>query len=86
MTVTASSSTVAAGDSLVFEYLASGTGLVRMVMNYGDATADTTTFSGPVEIGGLLWHTYDSLGVYTVVGRVTGIDGSASDSVTVTVN
>ena len=86
MTVTASSATVAAGDSVGFEFSATGTGIVLMVMNYGDATADTLTFSGPLGIAGLLWHTYEAQGEYTVVGETTGVNGSISDSVTVTVN
>jgi hypothetical protein len=85
-TITSSSPTVTLGDSIGFEFGATGTGIVLFVLDYGDASADTITFSGPIEIGGLLWHTYLAAGAYTVVGRTTSVSGSVSDSVAVTVN
>jgi len=86
MTLTSSSPTVTVGDSIGFDWGATGTGLVLFVLDYGDSSADTLTFSGPIAIGGLLWHTYVTPGAYTAVGRVTGVNGSVSDSVAVTVN
>jgi len=86
MTLTSSSPTVTAGDSIGFDFGATGTGLVLFVLDYGDSSADTLTFSRPIAIGGLLWHTYLTPGAYTAVGRATGVNGSVSDSVAVTVN
>lgn len=46
----ASRTSVSAGDSVRFEYLAQGTGLVSVHFAYGDGGADTVPFSGGFEV------------------------------------
>ncbi len=82
----ASPTTASVGDSVSFEYEATGTGLAIIFLDYGDATADTLTFDAPLEIGGFLRHAYDSAGTYEVVGIAVANAGQARDTVNVTVN
>lgn len=84
--IIASTTTPAVGAAVDFEFLAQGRGLSLVVLNYGDGGVDSVTFSGPVEAGGDLVHTYTVAGMFTVVGEATGIEGITADSLTITVN
>lgn len=86
MELTATPSTASVGASVEVAYRATGTGIARLIVDYGDSSADTSTFSGPLEIAGELTHSWDSAGTYVVVGVVAAAEGTIRDSVTVTVN
>ena len=86
MSLQVAPTTLAVGDTLDLTYAATGTGLVLVVLDYGDGTVDSTTYGGPVEAAADRTHVYAASGSYLIVGAVTGVDGTASDSATVTVN
>lgn len=86
ITITPSTTTTTVGQAVDFEFLATGRVLSLVVLAYGDGVADSATFSGPVEAGGDLVHTYTSAGMFTVVGQATGIEGVVADTLTITVN
>lgn len=86
ITITPSATSTTAGSSLDFEFFATGRGLSLVTLDYGDGAIDSVTFSGPVEAGGDLVHTYSAAGMFTVVGAATGIDGVTADTLTITVN
>lgn len=84
--ITASTTTPAVGAAVDFEFLAQGRGLSLVVLDYGDGGVDSVTFSGPVEAGGDLVHTYTTAGMFTVVGEATDLEGIIADTLTITVN
>lgn len=86
ITITASPTTTTVGSAVDFEFLAQGRGLSLITLAYGDGVLDSVTFSGPVEAGGDLVHTYNAAGMFTVVGEATGIEGVTADTLTITVN
>jgi hypothetical protein len=86
MALSVTPTTLSAGGKVAITYDAEGTGIARIVLNYGDGVADTSTFSGPVVVSGDIEHTYAAAGTYILVGTVGATAGVASDSVTITVN
>ena len=86
MELTVEPTTASAGETIDVTYSATGTGLAIVLVEYGDGVADTALFSGPIEVGGDLTHSYASAGSFVIVGSAVGVDGTARDSVTVTIN
>ncbi len=78
--------TVSTGEVVNVTFEAQGTGIARIVIDWGDGQSDTTTFSGPVEAAGDRTHAYAAAGTYILVGTVAASAGVAADSVTMTVN
>ena len=78
--------TVSTGEVVNVTFEAQGTGIARVVIDWGDGQSDTTTFSGPVEVAGDRTHAYAAAGTFVLVGTVAASAGVASDSVTITVN
>ena len=81
--------TAQVGDSVTFEYEATGTGILGVIMNYGDGTVDSmdvVSASGGgniVEYSDAPRYAYETSGTYEVIGRLETTDGSASDTVQV---
>jgi hypothetical protein len=86
MSMMVAPTTLAVGDTLDVTYTAQGTGLALVVVDFGDGTVDSATFSGPIQVEADLTHVYAVPGSYIVMGAATGIDGTATDTAAVTVN
>jgi hypothetical protein len=84
--LTVSDSVVATGETVMLTWRVEGTGLSRAVVEWGDGAADSANYSGPVTAEGEREHVYATAGSYVVVGTATDIEGSTSDSLTITVN
>lgn len=84
--LTATPTTVTAGESVQFNYDASGNAITLIVMDYGDGTADSITYNGPVIAANQLTHTYTTPATYAVTASVTALQGTTDDNVTITVN
>ena len=78
---------MAVTDSLVVEYDVVGRTLLGMVVDYGDAQADSIFFQGAQTAGGRAPHLYAASGQYTVSARVDdAIEGTVTEQLTVTIN
>ncbi len=86
-TLTSNVATTTVGDSITFTFVATGTSIFGVVMNYGDGTIDTLATESPstVEWTQQVRRAFEDTGEFNVVGRLqTGI-GSRSDTVAVTI-
>lgn len=75
------------GEEFTFTYMAQGTALSRIVVEFGDGAtdADTTFFGGSsATMEGSMLHAYDSAGSYTVTGWIEDLAVGA-DSVVIAV-
>lgn len=84
--LTATPTTVTAGESVQFNYDASGNAITLVVMDYGDGTVDSITYNGPVIAANQLSHTYTAPATYAVTASVTALQGTLDDNVVITVN
>lgn len=84
--LTATPTTVTAGESVQFNYDASGNAITLVVMDYGDGTVDSITYNGPVIAANQLSHTYATPATYAVTASVTALQGTLDDNVVITVN
>ena len=84
--ITADVTTTTVGQVVTFSFAATGTGLRLVAIDFGDGVADTTTYSGPIEVGGQAIHAFASMGVFLVRGEALAAAGSASEEITITVN
>lgn len=77
--------TALVGDSVDFEYEATGTAIRGVVLAYGDGVADTifAETSNEVERAGVLRYAYDAAGTFEVVGSVVTSIGTRADTVQV---
>lgn len=77
--------TALVGDSVEFEYEATGTAIYGVVLAYGDGAADTVfaETSNEVERFGTLRYAYDAAGTFEVIGSVFTSIGSRADTVAV---
>jgi len=86
ITLSVDRTTAAVGDTLAFRYEAQGRALSRVVVDYGDGTADTATAIGSQVAAGTLKHAYGAPASYVVTATVEESDGgAASGDVTVQV-
>jgi hypothetical protein len=75
------------GSDVTFRYDAQGTGLSLVRFDFGDGLADSVAFPGAaVEGEGTIVHAFGLAGTYTVRGQALTFIGTATDSVTVTIN
>lgn len=85
------STTIDAGGAVTFEYSATGTGILGIIIDYGDGVVDSTDIVAQARGGNVVefsdnpQHVYEVAGVYRVVGRLEATSGSRSDEVEVTV-
>jgi hypothetical protein len=91
MDLTVDASAKAVGEDFSFTYDAQGTALNRVVVEFGDGSHDSdTTFFGAFQsatMSGVMVHSYDSTGTFTVVGWVEDLAvGADTVELTVTVN
>lgn len=84
--MTANVSTVTVGQTVTFSYLATGTGLRRVILDYGDGVVDTATYPLPLELTDQAFHSFDVTGTFTVRGEAQANAGNASQELTITVN
>jgi hypothetical protein len=84
--MTADVTTATVGQTVTFSYLATGTGLRRVILDYGDGVVDTATYPLPLELTDQAFHAFDLTGTFTVRGEAQANDGNASQELTVTVN
>ena len=79
---------VAAVDELVTAiYSATGTGMFRVIVDWGDGVVDTVPLSGTVvTITGPADHMYIAPGSFDVVGTVHAQNGTISAQASVTIN
>lgn len=77
--------TAAVGDSIDFEYDASGTSIFGVVFFYGDGVSDTifAQTSSEVERSGTIRYAYSAAGTFEVVGKVVTSIGERADTVNV---
>lgn len=73
-------------ESVTFTFVATGTDIAAVLVDFGDGTADTLTYPNPVEVADERSHTYTAPGSYTAVGTVVTPSGRGTDEVVVTVN
>lgn len=91
-TLTSSTSTAQVGDSITFSYEATGTGILGVIMNFGDGRVDSTDVaemaggSNIVEYSDQPKHAYTAGGTYEVIGRLETVNGFRSDTVEVQIN
>ena len=85
--LTSDLTTATVGQDVTFTYDAQGTGLSRVLVDYGDAIVDSTTFNfATVEGSGTFVHSWAAAGTFVVRGRAVAQAGVATDSVIVTIN
>ena len=77
--------TALVGDSVDFEYQATGTAIAGVIIAYGDGVADTifAETSNEVERSGVTRYAYDAPGTFEVVGSVITSGGTRDDTVQV---
>ncbi len=80
-----SPATAVVGDSVDFEYDATGTAIYGVVLAYGDGAADTifAETSSEVQRAGVMRYAYDEAGTFEVVGSVVTSIGTRADTVQV---
>jgi len=83
--LTASVTAAAVGDSITFDFDATGTSIFGVLITYGDGAQDTLVARGPNTV---VWaesfrHAYQTAGTYNVVGRMESAGGSRADTVQV---
>ena len=79
LVITAAPPTAAVGEPVTVTYSATGTGLISVVVDWGDGATDTVSLGGlPVEAAGNLEHTYSDAGSYEITGRTSAQNGTAS--------
>lgn len=84
--MTADMTTATVGETVTFSYLATGTGLRRVILDYGDGVVDTMTYPLPLELTDQVSHAFDNTGAFTVRGEAQANEGNASQELTITVN
>ncbi len=85
--LSADNTTPAVGEDVTISWVATGTDLGRVIIEFGDLTADTTDYNLlPLEVGGQVTHAYTAAGSYTVRGTALALIGTISDELTITVN
>ena len=84
LSIVVASETAAVGEQVTVAYSASGTGLISVIVDWGDGVIDTVSFGGlPVEAAGNVEHTYSDAGTYDITGTVSARNGTASSETTV---
>ena len=85
LTLTVEPATAAVGDSITFQYAATGTDLSAIVMDYGDGETGSVPSlgAGAVDMTGLLKHAYATAGSYVATGTAYDNTGSVTQEVTV---
>jgi len=86
ISVTADDTTPTVGQTVRISFDAQGTGIAQIGVDFGDGDEDLHTYSGPVTAVGFSEHAYAAPGTYVAVAQVVAVNGSLSDSVTITVN
>lgn len=86
MSLTVEEPVVTLGDSAVFVLEAEGSGLIEVIMDFGDGAVEAEDLLLPVEIRRTISHAYEAPGTFEATGSVEDADGSIlSDQVTVEV-
>ena len=85
LTLTVEPATAAVGDSITFRYVATGTDLSTIVMDYGDGETGSVPSLGAGAVGmtGFLKHAYAAAGSYVATGTAYDNTGALSQEVTV---
>jgi len=87
ITLTATSTTAGVNEAITVDYEATGTGLLSVVLDWGDGESETILLSGTgISAGGILQHSYSAPGTYTVTGTTTASNGTASSELTVQIS
>ena len=74
-------------QTITFNYVATGTRMVGVVVTYGDGVADSVFTPGNVvEASGEFTHVWAAAGSYVVAGRVETQLGIETDEITITIN
>lgn len=86
-TLSSDLTTVAIGEDVTFSLAAQGTGLRVVRVDFGDGVVDSTIFQpSTLEATKELVHSYTGSGSFMVRGMAEANDGTARDSVLITVN
>lgn len=86
-TLSSDLSTVAIGEDITFSYAAQGTGLRVVRLDFGDGVVDSTIFQpSTLEATKQIVHSYTGGGAFMVRGMAEASEGTARDSVLITVN
>jgi len=87
LSLTADRTSAVTNEDVTFLYDAAGTSLIRVVLAYGDGTADTVDAFGAVTASGQRSHAYAVSGTYQVEGTAEdAVGGAAADTVTVRID
>ncbi|MDA0329218.1 MAG: hypothetical protein O2958_09445 [Gemmatimonadetes bacterium] len=87
MAVTANPQIALVDEVVIVSYQATGTGLLGIIMNWGDGVVDSLTFNGlAVEASGNFEHAYPVAGSFDIVGTAEAQNGTVSDSTAVQIN
>jgi PKD repeat protein len=82
ITLTASATSGAVGDSVTLTATAQGPDIIQLTADYGDGTVESHDIGGATTATARFKHAYSASGTYTIVATVTdGIDGTKADSV-----
>jgi hypothetical protein len=74
-------------QAITFNYAATGTSMVGVVVTYGDGVADSVFTPGNViQASGEFTHVWDAVGSYVVSGRVETLLGVETEEITITIN
>ena len=87
LSISAASQTAAVGEVVTVTYSATGTGLIEVIVEWGDGAVSTVTLGGLiVEADGSVEHTYSAAGSYDITGTASAANGTASSEVTVQIS
>ena len=76
----------AAADTFTFQYEATGTDLLGVVLHFGDGQVDSLSALGAVTASATRLHTYEDPGTYSAIASaVEAVGGTLADTVSVEV-
>ena len=87
ISIAAPSETAAVGQPITVTYSATGTGLIEVIVAWGDGAMSMVALGGlPVEAAGSVEHTYSDPGSYAIKGTASAQNGTASSEITVEIS
>lgn len=86
MAITVEPESAAVAEIVTARYSATGTGLLGVIVDWGDGVVDSVSLSGvAVSASGPVEHEYTTEGTYEIVGTAEAQNGVLSSQATVTI-